>query len=369
MAEKIKLSRENRSKCKRILKKEIKTLSDKLKKEIGGGIKNQIETDKNEIKDISIIVCAFDNEKSPFDYIRTEPLFFFKEKNFDVLLYGKNTIVLIDVKEFLTTNILAKISNHKKYCEMVNGNIEITNTIDDKKMKILDYFQSVVNDKISGKEFVMATQKPHTQLVISKAKEAKHNFCLWNLLEKENKIFIINEVIQGDEDIEFFGHRDRDLGRYLKKLSNKGEVYNDPLTFINSSSRYLKSINISIPLFNLAKNGFNYEQWCEIFKTDLMNWHEEEKQIVYKNYIEYGINCNFIKCIDDKDDIFINTYSIISRYSKTDLLENNILSKIVGFEVNKRIEEYKPKLEKQIKSELLTEQSKEKGYLSLTDFT
>jgi len=356
-----KLTKENKKKYKKILEKKKIELEETLTKQLDGSIKNQIEVNKDEIKDIGIIVCAFDNQKAPLNFIRTEPLFSFKEKNFDVLLYGKKTMILVSVKDSLVSNPVSKIKELKQYSQQVEDNIEISNPIEDKKMKILEYFQTIIKKNIDFKEYVLSSQKVHIDTIRKSAISEEYNFCLWQLLEKNAKLFLIYYCINGKEDEKkFVGHRDSELREYLHKLSSQGEVYTDPLTFIYSSSRYLKAISISIPLFMIENNDFDYIKWCKRFKTDLMNWHEEEKETIFRNYIEYGIRCKFIRCIEDKKDIFLNRYSIISRHSKTALLQRDLISKIVKCEVCEEIKKEFPKLKKQIISDLLIEQAKEK---------
>jgi len=358
-----KLIKKNKKRFKELLQKKKSDLEKTLFKDIRGSIRATIESDKNEIKDIGIIVCAFFIRKAPYDFIRTEPLFSFKEKNFDIMLFGSKTktIVLISVKDSLISTPLSKIKELKEYSELIEKNVEIKNTIKNTKMKILDYFESIVKDKIDFKDYVLASQLVDQDRVKREAQKISYDFCLWQLMEKNTRLHIIFIPVIGTDE-RFIGHKDKDLRKYLTKLGKShGGTYNDPLTFIYSASRYLKAIAISIPLFNRAGNDFDYEKWCQIFKTDLINWHDKEKQIVYKNYINYGIKCNFIKCKTNHNDILLNCYSIKSKYSKTSLLENDIIVKMVKCESNEEIIKQLPQIKKEITSQLLVEQAKKNG--------
>lgn len=362
------LSEGNQKKYKKILKRRKDNIISKNLKEFKGSITNEISKNQEEIKDAGIIVCAFNDKNTPIRYIRTEPLIYFKEKNFDILLYGNKTIVLISIKGMISDNALSQINSLKDYSQEVLNNVDITNTIENKKMKILDYYKQLVNGEINEKEFVLSTHRCVVTKVLEKSKTAGFSFCLWELSEKNNKIYIANNVIKCDNSRGFVGHRNGKLNKYLSSLFSKGKAYSSPLTFIFSSSRYWKAINMSIPLFKKTKNYFDYKDWCKIFENDLMNWHEIEKEKVYEKYIEYGISCKFIKCKKDDGDVFKNKFSISSRYSSTSSLENDLLDKIIRYEVGIVIQDILPRTEKEIVSELLSQQTRESGNTVIQDF-
>ncbi|MBS3074873.1 DUF1024 family protein [Candidatus Pacearchaeota archaeon] len=364
-----KINSENSKKMKIILKKKVDDMRAKLSKEYEGSIHSQIAVNRSEINDIGIIIFAFNSNDSPIKFVRTEPLFFFKEKNFDILLYGNKNIILISVKEGVSAhNAISIMNGLKEYSKEVVENIEITNTIEGRRMRILDFYKSLVGD-IIDKEFVLATQKPCVTEITSKAKEIKYNLFLWALKEKDDKIFITPEIIKGDDDT-FFGHKDKDLRAYLKELKERGRSYNNPLNFLISSSKYLKSIEMSIPLS--MKKDFNYEEWNDLFNIDLMNWHLVEKETVYKNYINYGLNCKFIKCNEDRGNILQNKYSIISMYSKAPMIEKDIINKMIRVEMGEKIKIAIPQLKNNALSEVLSKKAEERGetlkkFLTATD--
>src|SRR3989344_2574444 len=124
-------------------------------------------------------------------------------------------------------------------------NRELKKEIEKSKKEIMNQKNSsilkeIVDGEINNCDFVLATQRPSITEIHSKAKELDHNFCLWNIIEKENRVFINEERINGKDD-DFCGHRLKELREYLDNLSGEGRLYSDILTFMFTSSRYLKA--------------------------------------------------------------------------------------------------------------------------------
>lgn len=340
------------------LRKEIEKLREDLSKTKGAAISNQIAVDWSEIKDISIIIYCFNDADSPVRYIRTEPLFSFKEKNFDVVLYGKKCMILISVKESIQgSNIPGSINELIEYSKEILENISITDKEKGVKIKVLDYFEGLINDKIIDTEFVLATQRPSIIEINNHARDVGCNFSLWHLNEKNNKAFITEEVINGEG--QFFGHKSSELKDHLKLLKERGKIYNDILTFIFSSSRYLKATKISIPLSK--KDYFNFNDWKKTFEIDIYGWHEFEKQIIYKNYINYGLECTFLSLVEDFGDILSNKYKIKSVCMKANLLEKDIIKKITAKEIRGELQGKVPLLKAKIKKNILIKGAEERG--------
>ncbi|MCD4771705.1 hypothetical protein K8R30_04815 [archaeon] len=362
----LQLSEQNKKKYKKELKKEIEKIRQNLESQKNIVIWNQINNDFSEIKDVGIIIYLFHNDEAPLKYVRTEPLFSFKEKNFDVALYGEGHLILVSVKESVQGgNILKSIGSLKEYSEQISNNITITNTIRGINVRVLDYFEEIIGEKITNKEFVLATQKPCINEIIAKAKELGYQFCLWNLIEKENKAFIIEERIDGKEDGNYFGHRLAKLNDYLKSLKKEGRLHNDILTFMLSSSKWLRAVKISIPL---SRREFDFNYWESIFDVDLYNWHNSEKRDIYKSYINHGLECGFLKLAEEKRDILINKYKVVSICSKAPMLEKDIVKKIIKRETKKELTQKIPSAKIKIKNSLLAKQAQERGE-SLAAFT
>lgn len=125
-----------KAQLKKRLKKRLESIRVSKTKETESSVKQQIESDMNEIKDIGIIICAFENGKAPYDYIRTEPLFYFKAKNFDLMLHNKGTVILISIKESLVSNPISKINELKDYASEVENNKQVDNSITGKKIPV-----------------------------------------------------------------------------------------------------------------------------------------------------------------------------------------------------------------------------------------
>jgi hypothetical protein len=131
-----------------------------------------------------------------------------------------------------------------------------------------------------------------------------------------------------------------------------------------TSSKYLKATKMSIPL---SRKIFDYENWKIIFEVDLYGWHSFEKEIAYKNYVNYGLECNFIKLVRDNGDILKNEYKISSICTKASLLEKDIIRKILKREIKELLGEKVPSIKISLKGKFLSQQAKDRGE-SLTKY-
>ena len=151
-----KISDQKRTKFRNLLRKRIGERRKKLINEKINAIKNKISENYSEIKDAGIIIVAFNNNDCPFKYIRTEPLFYSKEKNFDVLLYGNKTILLISIKEtVMDNNAFSHIKSLKLYQEDVENNIEITDKAEGIRLKIVEFYSVYKHNKWKSKIWIL----------------------------------------------------------------------------------------------------------------------------------------------------------------------------------------------------------------------
>jgi hypothetical protein len=93
----------------------------------------------------------------------------------------------------------------------------------------------------------------------------------------------------------------------------------DYLAFTFSSSKYLKLKHMAFVLVTRyhqrGHEVFTYKNWEQLFgqqDIELNNYLAEEKQTLYRNFIEYGMACNVVELEDDQGDVLENGYRIKS---------------------------------------------------------
>ena len=348
-----------------IMGQKVKNFLSVRAKQFEQSTKNQIEIDTDEIKDICIAISPFIEEEISYKFIRTEPVIHMKLKGHDVLIYGNETALLVEIKEtILPDNSISNINDFVEKSKSISNtekrNIEVLG----KELSILEFLERLVGSKINKLEFILASERAKSLDVNEKAQKLVINFYLWLLSEKSNKAHIVEEVIRGIPNSESFYHSDKSLSEYIRFLSKNGCKYKESVSFLYSSSNDLKAINITIPLLYKAKE-FDYNIWCKIFHYDILNWFDVEKETIYKHYIDYGLSCGFIICVENRNNKLLDKYKIISRAIKTSLVRQEIISKIVKNKVNDILKSNIEKLKEEARKETL---KKQLGTKTLSDF-
>jgi len=337
---------------------------EKLKEKFLENIENQIEEDKKALDDVNIIVSHFTIDGSPYEYLRTEPLAFYKIKNFDVSIFSprKNIIVLIEIEKNLSSSIQSKMSEFQSMCEMTANNRTIDSTT------IFDYFSAIVRTTqltAQNFDFVLASPILDRRIIQDNAENMELNLNIWDLNKSGTTCTIMCSMIKSSKTAIFNGLKDQELVEYLKDCVRNRIKFSQVINFIFTTSNYLKAINITVPIILRIQNKkdfFVYEDWEELFKMDLTNYNKEEKVTIFTNYIDFGKRCQFI---EERGN---GKYRIRTRYTRDiDKLQDDIKERIILIETAEPINN---ELQK-IRSEIILQWSRKKytGGKTLFDFT
>lgn len=282
-------------------------------------IATQIDDDDDELHDIDIIVSSFlEVDDTEYTFVRTEPLIHEQEKNFDVLLASrkKGIAVLCEVERSLIDHLPSKLSKFAGKCEVISSGI--AGTVD-----INDYFEEVIGEVPTAHDFVLASQVVSDEELREKCEDQGLNLIAWDMASHGPTCRIRSFTVKENPTASFDGHEDPDLEEYISRYLKGGVPKQDFINFMYSSSRYLKLERMALVLVNRhhrkGHETFVYEDWKRLFgrdDVDLYNYLEEEKQTLYSNFIDYGIECGVIELEEDNDDRFENEYRIKSRASR-----------------------------------------------------
>lgn len=359
----IKLSSGDRKKINQLVRKEIESIKKNILEDISGSIQKQLVDEEDEIRQTSIIACCFKKElNAPVQFVRTAPLFAFKQPNFDVMLFGNGTLVLISIKSSLIAKPISEINEFKEYVTKTEGNFSFQD-FNKQTINVFDYFSRIVNDTITSQEYALAVEKERVTQLQNKKEEINYNFNLWKLHQLGAKCTIIYERIRLN-DAEAPRQHNTHLYDYLRRLEGNAIPFiSNIINFLPSSSRYWKAMAISTVLFYRAQEGFDFDFWENCFKINVNNWDEEEKKLFYRNYIDYGLRAGFIRQIGRNTDFFKKKFKVRSKGRDVGIIKSKILTKIIKFESNleikKKIEEItKEKREEYLKN-LETQKNKE----------
>lgn len=144
------------------------------------------------------------------------------------------------------------------------------------------------------------------------------------------------------------GRNITDLTAYL----NREHPVDDTIQICLSSNKFYTALQSCINLKSF--DSFTYDDFLNGFSIDLKDYQDFEKRFLFENFISFGKECNFLKTVEDKRDIFTSSYMIVNRKKRSPRFEEDIISKMAEQrmksdpQVLKRIEEKENEIIKQV---------------------
>lgn len=328
------------SSLKEEFKKEFQEEKEKLEIELGkeykNRIKSQIEKDLEEITAFNAIKSAF-SDKDVYSFIRTEPLIYQKFTNFDMLIgsESKEIGILIEYERTLVSGLSRKLLEFFKERDLIKNNQPSNFDVD-------KYFQRLMGGTQIEYDYVISSIQLSDAELEEKAKKLEENFLAWDVGKSGNICRIHPVVLKKDLKEDFQGHTDPEVQSYLENEVSKGKKYQKEIAFTYSSSKYLKLKDMGIVLakkFRGQDENFDFNDWKRLFRVELTNYSDEEKRILFKNFIDYGIKCEVIKIEEELGGTFSNKYRIKTRFTKdTRKLKTEVIEKMKNTEMKEELQ-------------------------------
>lgn len=309
------LTEEQREQFEERLEDEEAKLHDETWESHYNKIKNQLRNDREELNDFNIIVSGFKGRDSvDYTYIRTEPFYYEKKKNFDLLIASrdKGIPVLVEYERSLarsTDESVGKFADRKAFIEE-GGDVDLDADA---------YLENILNTSIEAVDFVLSSQHTPQDRLEGAASRKGISFCVWDLADHGVTCSIYYQKIKEEKTAPFKGHVDDELETYVKEVLANGVPKQDYLAFTFSSSNYLKLKHMAFILVTRyhgkGHETFTYEDWDHLFAEkdiELNNYLDEEKEALYRNFISYGQDCNVVVLEEDHGGVLENEYRIKS---------------------------------------------------------
>jgi len=345
------------SSLKEEFKKEFQEEKEKLEIELGkeykNRIKSQIEKDLEEITAFNAIKSAF-SDKDKYSFIRTEPLIYQKFTNFDMLIgsESKEIGILIEYERTLVSSLSRKLLEFFKERDLIKNNQPSNFDVD-------KYFQRLMGGTQIEYDYVISSIQLSDAELEEKAKKLEENFLAWDVGKSGNICRIHPVVLKKDLKEDFQGHTDLEVQSYLENEVSKGKKYQKEIAFTYSSSRYLKLKDMGIVLakkFRGQDENFDFNDWKRLFRVELTNYSDEEKRILFKNFIDYGIKCEVIKIEEELGGTFSDKYRIKTRFTKdTRKLKTEIIEKMKNTEMKEELQKKITDMKKELVKETYLE--------------
>lgn len=357
-------------------------LEDDLLKKHRGDIKNQIDEDESELSDFNIVVSSFlDREKTSYQFIRTEPLIHTLEKNFDILVASpeKSIAVLVEIERTLLDRLPSKLAKFEGKMDVVKSN--------GSPIDVDEYFEKVIQTKAEQFDFVLgSTHYDMSDLEEKVANrtwdeseededgEKELNFIAWMMASQGSKCRINDYTIKDGKTNSFDGHVDDQLERYIETALKKGVEKQDYVRFTHSSSKYLKMKHMSLALVNRYQRHdeeptWDYQDWKQLFEADvdLYNYLEDEKETMFENFVEYGLECGIVGKEKDNGDLFEDKFKIKTNVTRD---QEKLIDQLKGKMASHRMEDEFEKQLNEEKNRVATELEKDHatGGTTLDDF-
>ncbi|MFO7991621.1 MAG: hypothetical protein R6U61_04905 [Thermoplasmata archaeon] len=368
----------NEKQCNKLIKKLSSQKKEELDKELDGKkekleidlseeyenlIKSQMNEDLEEIDAFNIMISAFMDNPS-YSFIRTEPLIYYKLKNFDLLIGSSNKDkgILIEYERTLLIGLFRKLNEFFQERDVVKYNKA--------EFDVKTHLDSLIGSEDSSYDFVIASLQLKENKLQNIAEDLGENFISWGLSSSGNTCRMYSHINKKTKEEDFNGHSDPELEKYINNELIKGKPYIRKVSFTYSSSRWLKlkdTVTVLTLKCDKKDNKFDYNLWKKLFKVELLNYSEKEKKTTYRNIIEYGLDCGIFSKEEDVVDIFVNEYRVRTRYTKNiEKLEEEIISKMKTNEMNEELESRFEEIKKELVMEYYRDYST--GGVKLTDF-
>lgn len=309
------LTEEQRAQFETQLEQREPELREELFERHRDTIDNQLTEDKEELNDFNVVVSGFqDREGTEYEYIRTEPFIHENKKNFDLLIAAqdKGIAVLVEYERTLVSGTDEKVDKFKQRKEFVTGG-------GDADLDTDAYLADVLNTSVDAIDFVLSSQHTPQDRLEAAGERKELSFCVWSLADHGVRCSIYYYPVKEHKTAPFKGHTDSDLEEYIIDVLSKRVPKQDYLAFTFSSSKYLTLKHMAFVLVTrYHQKGhelFTYDEWEHLFAhqdIELNNYLEQEKQTLYRNFVEYGRACNVVVLEDDQGDVLEDGYRIKS---------------------------------------------------------
>lgn len=309
------LTEEQRERFETQLEQREPELREELFERHRATIDNQLLEDREELNDFNVVVSGFqDQDETNYRYIRTEPFIHENKKNFDLLIAApdKEIAVLVEYERTLASGTDQKVGKFEERKEFVT-------TGGDDDLNTDEYLADVLSTAVNKVDFVLSSQHTPQDRLEAAGERKEASFCVWSLADHGVRCSIYYFPVKEHEEAPFQGHTDDDLEEYIIDVLGKRVPKQDYLAFTFSSSKYLKLKHMAFVLVTRYHQGgedlFTYEDWEYLFAQkdiELNNYLEQEKKTLYRNFVEYGRECNVVVLEDDQGDVFENGYRIKS---------------------------------------------------------
>lgn len=321
---------------KRIVKKRLKEYKRRIKKEQIDIITEKISEEENSIHIVNTCFQPFESSnKSQFVFYRTDPLYLSQVVNFDIALCSANfnTICLVECKSSLGKGLVSEVKKLQEKIDFIEKN-NIVN-IDGKKIRIKEYFAKNRGLKKPNFYYVLAseivglrTPSKKNSIYNSIVKESEYPFDIWLCTWVFKGIKITRNPIPSKYDKEK-RISIQDLTDYLNKTHSSA---GNTIQICLSSNKYYIAVQSCINLKNFE--SFKFNNFLTSFSIDLKDYEEFEKKYLFEQFINFGNECNFLKIVENKKDIFTSSYAIINRRMKPKKLRENIISKMADQKID-----------------------------------
>lgn len=300
-------------------------------------VETQIRQDREELSNFNVIVSGFRNrDRTGYTYIRTEPFFSANKKNFDVMIghREKGIAVLVEYERTLaegTDSAVQKFKDRRQFVE--DGG--------DADLDTSEYLSDSMGAALVDVDYVLSSQHTPKDRLKAAAKRKGESFCVWDLGDSGVTCSIVYFPAKKSETAPFKGHVDDDLEQYIFDELAGRVPKQDYLSFTWSSCNFLKLKEMSVVLMkrhhNKGEDTFTYADWNRLFaerEMELTNYRREEKERLYRNFIEYGRACNVVVLEEDAGDLVENRYRINSQVTRnTEKLADQVEEKIAKYEM------------------------------------
>lgn len=362
------LMEEKRNQFDNRLEDEESELYDEILENHRETIENQMIDDREELSSFNIIVSGFqDRDRTKYTYIRTEPFIHEDKPNFDILLSSQDdgVVVLVEYERTLASGTDEKVDRFGKRKEFVQtgGDADLDTDL---------YMQEVLKTDVETIDFVISSQHTPQDRLKAAGKRKGLNFCVWDLADHGVSCSIIYYSVKEDEKAPFDGHTDDALEDYIYDVLANRVPKHDYLHFTYSSSNFLKVKHMAVVLVTRyhekGHDTFTYEDWEHLFAEqdiELNNYLDEEKEVMYRNFIDHGEKWNIVTKEKDRGDVLLNGYRIKSN-ATTDIgkLEEELEEKMSKHRMQDDFDDRLLKLKGRLLEEIHST-----GKTTLSDFT
>lgn len=349
----IKLSEREKESAKKILLE--------FKREIH---KEQMEVIRKSISEEGGSICVVNTCLKPFEssndsgfvFWRTDPLHLSQKSNFDLALLSPrtSTICLIECKFRLDVRLKSDVTEFQEKIDFVEKDNLVE--MEGHQLRVRDYFRKILDNEELNFYYVLASEFVNLGSSFKELSElSEYPFDIWechvlssgdeagNIRRNKIRIKRIHIPSRNGE-----GRNIADLTAYL----NKEYLVGDTIQICLSSNKFHIALQSCINLQSL--DSFTYDNFLSGFSIDLKDYRDFEKRFLFENFISFGKECNFLKTVEDKRDIFTSSYMVVNKKKRSPQFEEDIISKMAEQrmksdpQVLKRIEEKENEIIKKV---------------------